>query len=180
MVNREGKHFSVENAQVYTLPDDLPPIYIAAPGPDSATLAGDVGDGLISTAPDKEIVQSFTKAGGKSKPRFGQMTVCWAASVEKAKKTALKYWPTGAVPGAVKMELALPSQLKAAADLVKEDDIVKEIVCGPDPKEHLNEIQKYARAGFDYIYVHQVGPQQEECIRFYENEIFPALGKLAA
>ena len=63
---------------------------------------------------------------------------------------------------------------------MKEDDIVKEIVCGPDPKEHLNEIQKYARAGFDYIYVHQVGPQQEECIRFYESEIFPALGKLAA
>jgi coenzyme F420-dependent glucose-6-phosphate dehydrogenase len=180
LVNCEGKYFTVENAQVYTLPEKLPPIYIAASGSESATLAGEVGDGLISTAPDNDIVQGFTRAGGKAKPSFGQVTVCWASSMEKATRTALKYWATGAVPGAVKMELALPSQLKAAAELVREVDITKQIVCGPDPKAHLQEIQKYAAAGFDHIYVHQVGPEQEECIRFYEREIFPTLAKIAA
>jgi hypothetical protein len=71
-------------------------------------------------------------------------------------------------------------QLKAAAELVKEDDIAKKIVCGPDPQAHLDEIRKYAQAGFDHVYVHQVGPEQEECIRFYEREIFPAMAKIAA
>jgi G6PDH family F420-dependent oxidoreductase len=180
IVNRGGKYFTVENARIYTLPEALPPIYVAASGSDSATAAGELGDGLISTTPDKDIVRGFNEAGGKSKPRFGQMTVCWAATEQKAKEIALKQWPTGAIPGTVKMELALPSQLESAARLVKKDDIAKEIVCGPDPEAHLHEIRNYARAGFDHIYIHQVGPEQEECIRFYEREIFPALADIAA
>ena len=180
IVNRKGKYFTVENARIYTLPKKLPPMYVAASGSDAAALAGEAGDGLISTAPDKELVQGFLNAGGKLKPRYGQMTVCWASTTDKAKKTALKYWATGAVPGAVKMELALPSQLKSATELVREEDIEKDVVCGPDPTMHLDEIKKYVQAGFDHIYIHQVGPEQEECIRFYQREIFPVLDKIAA
>ena len=84
------------------------------------------------------------------------------------------------IPGPLKVELALPSHLKSVANLLTEEHIEKSIVCGPDPQTHLEEIENYARAGFDHIYVHQVGPQQEECIRFYEREILPALNKIAA
>src|SRR5436190_10571348 len=52
-----GDYFTVENARIYTLPDELPPIYVAAAGPKSGELSGEIGDGLISTAPDKETVQ---------------------------------------------------------------------------------------------------------------------------
>jgi hypothetical protein len=70
--------------------------------------------------------------------------------------------------------------MKAAASLVRDDDIVQSVVCGPDPAVHIAEIRKYAEAGFDHVYIHQVGPEQEACIRFYEREIFPALRQLAA
>jgi G6PDH family F420-dependent oxidoreductase len=180
IVTEYGKHFTVENARIYTLPKKLPPIYIAASGAESATAAGEVGDGLIGTTPDKSMIGDFEKAGGKSKPRYGQMTVCWASSMKKAKETALKQWPTGAIPGPAKSELALPSYFEALAKLVKEDDIAKEIVCGPDPKAHIDEIRKYAAAGFDHVYIHQVGPEQEECIRFYEREVLPNLKRIAA
>ncbi|HLH29678.1 MAG TPA: TIGR03557 family F420-dependent LLM class oxidoreductase [Terriglobia bacterium] len=180
LVTRKGTHFTVENARIYTLPEELPPIYVAAAGPDSAAAAAEIGDGLISTSPDKEVIEQFEEAGGNSKPRFGQMTVCWARDEKKARETAMKYWPTGAIPGTVKMELALPSQIESAAKLVREEDIVKDIVCGPDPQAHLKEIKKYTDAGFDHVYIHQVGPQQEECIEFYRKEIFPALGRKAA
>jgi len=99
---------------------------------------------------------------------------------DQAKETALKQWPTGAIPGPAKSELALPSYFEALAKLVKEDDIAKEIVCGPDPKAHIDEIRKYAAAGFDHVYIHQVGPEQEECIRFYEREVLPNLKRIAA
>jgi G6PDH family F420-dependent oxidoreductase len=180
IVTEYGKHFTVENARIYTLPEKLPPIYVAASGPESATMAGETGDGLISTAPEKSLIADFEKAGGESKPRYGQMTVCWADSEKKAKQTALKHWPTGAVPGAAKTELPLPEHLESAAKLVREDDVAKDIVCGPDPKAHIDQIRKYADAGFDHVYIHQVGPDQEECIRFYEREVFPALKRIAA
>lgn len=179
-VTSQGKYFTVENARIYTLPEKLPPIYVAASGPESATVAAELADGLISTSPDKETIQRFEEGGGTGKPRIGQITVCWASNAKKAKETALKYWRSGAVAAPLKAELALPAQFDAAASLVGEEDIAKEVICGSDPQAHLAEIKKYTDAGFDHVYIHQVGPEQEECIGFYEREILPALQKRAA
>jgi hypothetical protein len=61
--------------------------------------------------------------------------------------------------------------------MVTEDDIAGRVVCGPDPERHLAAIQEYAAAGYDHVYVHQVGPDQEGFLRFYEQEILPAVGR---
>jgi rhodanese-related sulfurtransferase/CBS domain-containing protein len=44
----QGQYYTVENAQLYTLPEQLPPILIAASGTRSAHMAGRIGDGLIT------------------------------------------------------------------------------------------------------------------------------------
>ena len=175
-----GKHFTVENARIYTLPEKLPPVYVAAAGKESAAAAGEIGDGLISTMPDKKLVEQFKEAGGASKPRYAQMTVCWAADEKKARETAHKLWPISGMAGPLLSELGLPSQFEAAAKMLREEDIAKGIVCGPDPQKHLSEIKKYADAGFDHVYIHQIGPDQEGCIRFYEREVLPKLKTKAA
>jgi G6PDH family F420-dependent oxidoreductase len=168
-----GKHFSVENARIYDLPPEPLPVMIAAKGPEAAQLAGEMGDGFINTAPEREVVQAFESAGGQGKPKYGQMTVCWAATEEEAKQTAHKIWPNGGLQGPLSTELALPSQFEQAAKMVKPDDVAKEVVCGPDPQRHREMIQQYVDAGFDHVYVHQVGPDQEGFFRFYEREILP-------
>lgn len=53
----------------------------------AAELAGRIGDGLVSTAPDAELVEAFLGAGGKG-PRYGQVTVCYAKSEKEARRTA--------------------------------------------------------------------------------------------
>ncbi|MBC7810057.1 MAG: TIGR03557 family F420-dependent LLM class oxidoreductase, partial [Burkholderiales bacterium] len=63
-----GLYYTVENARLYTLPDQPIPIMIAAGGEKSAQLAGNLGDGFINTAPEKKVIQAFEKAGGKGKP----------------------------------------------------------------------------------------------------------------
>ena len=67
-----------------------------------------------------------------------------------------------------------------ASELVTPEIVKKEIVCGPDPERHLQGIAKFVKAGFDHVYVHQVGPDQEGFMRFYEQEIFPQAGAIAA
>ena len=62
--------------------------------------------------------------------------------------------------------------------MVTEDDIAEVVVCGPDPEAHLDGIAKFADAGFDHVYVHQVGPDQAGCIDFYEREILPEAASL--
>ena len=168
-----GAHYTVENARLYTLPNEPPPIMVAGAGPESAELAGRVGDGLISTAPEAELREKFEAAGGTGKPCYGQIHVCWAADEAAARRTAFEQWPTTAIKGELGQELALPRYFEQAAGMLREEDVARVIVCGPDPERHLAEIRKFAEAGFDYVYVHQVGPDQEGFFRFYEREILP-------
>ena len=60
-----GAFYTVENARLYTLPEEPVEVMIAASGPSAAELAGRLGDGLISTSPDNKFIQAFTGAGGK-------------------------------------------------------------------------------------------------------------------
>ena len=49
------------------------------------------------------------------------------------------------------------------------------IPCGPDVDEHVQKLMKYADAGFDELYVAQIGPDQDEFFRAYEAEVLPTL-----
>ena len=168
-----GDHYTVEDARLYTLPDVLPPIAVAAAKPAAATLAGELGDALVSTAPDAELVSRFEAAGGRGKPRYGQLTVCYADDEAEARRIAREWWPNAAVKGDLGQELPRPAHFEQAASMVSEDQVAEAVVCGPDAERHLQAIDEFSRAGFDHVYVHQVGPDQEGFFRFYEREILP-------
>ena len=165
-----GKHYRVENARIYSLPDELPPIAVAAAGPKAAELAATAGDALISTAPDAELVDTYRKAGGDG-ARYGQLTVCFDKDEQRAVKTALEWWPNAALKGELGQELPLPRHFEQAAENVTEDEIAEAIVCGPDVDRYLEKITEFEDAGFDHVYVHQVGTDQESFFAFAEKEL---------
>jgi G6PDH family F420-dependent oxidoreductase len=63
----EGRHYAVENARLYTLPDESPPILVSGFGPKAARLAGEIGDGYINVGPDAELLELFRSSGGGDK-----------------------------------------------------------------------------------------------------------------
>jgi hypothetical protein len=79
------------------------------------------------------------------------------------------------VPGEATQELPMPAHFEQAAELVTEDKIAEKITCGPDPGRHAEAIKKYADAGFDEIYISQVGPDQTGFFEFFTNELGPLL-----
>jgi coenzyme F420-dependent glucose-6-phosphate dehydrogenase len=170
-----GKHYTVEQARIYTLPDEPVPIAVAAAQPTAARLAGSLGDAFIGVSPEEEIVQEFVGAGGSGKPRYGQLTVCYAETEEEAKRTALEIWPNGGMSGPIGQELAIPSHYEAVAELLDEDQVAETVICGPDPERHLEAIREYEQAGYDHVWVHQVGRDQESFFRFYGEQVLPQL-----
>jgi G6PDH family F420-dependent oxidoreductase len=172
-----GHYYTVENARLYTLPDQLPPIYIAASGSNSAELAGRIGDGLISTSPDAELVDAFEDAGGKGKPRYGKVALCWAESEAEARQTAHKIWPISGLSGPLHTELALPEYFEQASKRVTEEQVAEGVICGPDPEPCVAALQKYAEAGFDHVSLHQIGPDQDGFLEFYRRELSPRIQK---
>src|SRR5436305_1774932 len=161
--NFRGAFYEVENACIYTLPDERPEIYIAAGGESAAELAGRKGDGMISTAPEEGIVDSFRKAGGGDKPTYGQVHVCWAADEKAARRTAHKVWPNAAIAGELGQELPSPRHFEQAADMVTEDDVAEKVTCGPDPERHLDAVRRDLDAGYEYAYVRRVGQGAGGC-----------------
>jgi G6PDH family F420-dependent oxidoreductase len=175
--SHRGKHYKVENARIFTLPEEPPAIMIAASKPIAAQLAGRVGDGLISFEPKADLVKAFEGAGGKGKPRYGQLTVCYAESEDGARAEVPEYWPNAGIGGDLMTDLPLPSRFEQIIELMDPKKITEGMPLGPDPKKHIDGIEEFAEAGFDHIYVHQVGPRQNEFFRFYSEEVIPKLVK---
>jgi G6PDH family F420-dependent oxidoreductase len=169
----EGEFYEVENARIYTLPDKPIPIHVAASGPKAARIAGQIGDGLIATGPEKELIAAFAKSGRARRPRYGQLTVCWGRNEKAARRTAHRLWPTAAIPGESGQELPNPKHFEQLAEIVTEEMIAERVVCGPDIERHVEAIEKYVDAGFDHVYVHQVGPDQEGFIEAYAKDVLP-------
>lgn len=199
LVEHRGRHYTVENARLYTLPERPPPIVVAAAGPEAAELAGRIGDGFCGTAPDETLIERFdaaaredggvgTAADGAGpaagavrgpRPRYGQVTVCWAPSAAEARRTALEWWPNAGIPGELGQVLPQPAHFEQAAQLVTEERIAEAIACGPDPEVHLDFVRRFVAAGYDHVFLHQVGPDQEGFLRFCERELLPQVASLA-
>jgi coenzyme F420-dependent glucose-6-phosphate dehydrogenase len=175
----EGKFFRVEDACIFSLPKVLPPILIAAGKKQAARLAGKLGQGLIATKPDRELVDAFAQAGGGNKPRYGQVTICWAKSQEAGEVEAKKIWPNALVSSEASSELPLPRHFEQLTEDMPSTMISSSggITCGPSAKVHIAAIQKFIDAGFDHVYIHQIGHEQEEFIRFAKAEILPEFAK---
>jgi len=157
-VDYHGDHFTVENARLYTLPEEPPPIVIAASGPKSAELAGRIGDGLINYAADAEVVKAFDAAGRPGRPHYLQVNVCWNESEAEARRLAHELCPSVALQGELNNQLPTPRHFEQAVQLVTEDAVA----AGID-------------AGYDHLHVYQVGPDQAGFFRFYEEHVLPRL-----
>ncbi|MDQ3670998.1 MAG: TIGR03557 family F420-dependent LLM class oxidoreductase [Actinomycetota bacterium] len=175
-VEHFGKHYTVDNARIYSRPLEPPAIMVSAGGKDGAELAGRIGDGLIGTAPSEDVVQAFEEAGGEGKPRYAQIDVCVAEDEAEARRVAHAQWAApAAIPPRLLTKLRVAADFQAVADLVTEEQVSEKIICGSNPDEHLAKIQEFAAAGFDHVHVHQVGADQESFFRFYEKEMLPRI-----
>ncbi|SDQ88260.1 TIGR03557 family F420-dependent LLM class oxidoreductase [Natronobacterium texcoconense] len=175
-VSHRGNHYTVENARLYTLPDEPPEIGVAADGPKTARKAGEIGDGLITVVPDEGLVSEFESTADDGAPVYGEATVCYAEDEDEAIDTVYELWPQEVLPSSLLWDLPTPAHFAQAVESVSREDVAEEVPCGPDPDEHIEAIQEYVDAGFDMVAIHQVGDRQAEFLEFYEEEVLPSFG----
>jgi G6PDH family F420-dependent oxidoreductase len=167
-----GRHYTVEYARLYSRPEQPPPILMSGFGDRSVSVAARVADGFMSTMPDPDAVRQYRDEGGRGTVQGG-FKVCWAADEAQARRTAFRLWPNEGLPGELAQMLPSPRHYEQASEIVTEDMIAEEVVCGPDPERHAAKIAEFLDAGFDEVYVSQIGDDQEGFLRFYEREVLP-------
>jgi G6PDH family F420-dependent oxidoreductase len=173
--DHDGPFYTVENAQLYTLPERPVPIYVSGFGPKAAELAGRIGDGFCCTTPDAELVGTFRDGGGGDKPVQGGVKVCWGPDEQEAVRTAHRLWANEQLPGELAQVLPTPRHFEQASTLVTPEMVAEAVVCGDDAGRHVENLRAYVDAGYDEVFVGQIGPDQEGFFRFYAEEVLPAL-----
>jgi coenzyme F420-dependent glucose-6-phosphate dehydrogenase len=178
-LDHRGDHYEVENAKLFDPPDSPPPVVVSGFGPQAIELAGQIGDGYWGHSPEKSVVDGFVEAGGTG-PKYSQLNLCWAPSEEDGRKTAYQVWPNAGVPGQLSQDLPTWVHFEEATQVVSEEEALKSIPCGPDPQPVVDSVRKFLDAGYDHLYFHQIGPDQEGFFRFWTDELGPAVRELAS
>ncbi|MGH3371657.1 MAG: TIGR03557 family F420-dependent LLM class oxidoreductase, partial [Nocardioidaceae bacterium] len=173
-VSHHGEHYTVDTARIYTLPDRPPPIYVSGFGPKATELAARIGDGYISTAPDEELLGLFKERSG-GKPAQAGVKVSYATTEDEGVDIAHRLWANAGLPGELAQVLPSPHHFEQASQLVTREMTRDSVVCGPDLERHVDVFEPYADAGYDEVYVANMGPHYREMIRVYGEKVLPTL-----
>jgi G6PDH family F420-dependent oxidoreductase len=174
VVTTRGTHYSVDHARIYNVPDSPPEIFVSAFGPKAAELAARIGDGYIGTSPDADLVAGFKDASG-GRPAQAGAKVAFAPTREEGWDHAHRLWPNAGLPGEMAQILPTPEHFEQATELVTLESTRDSVVAGNDPADHLRQIQEYADAGYDELYLANMGPHAMDMIDFYGKEVLPNL-----
>lgn len=175
-ISHDGRHYTVENARLYTLPDAPVPIDVSGYAPAATELAARIGDGFATMGREKGLVDRFRSTGGGGRPTATGMKVCYDSDRERAIHTVLRRWPNLFLPGELAAVLPHPSHFAQATELITEQQVRDgPVVCGDDPDEHARSLAACARDGFDRVYVNQIGPDIHGFFEFYRNSVLPRL-----
>ena len=173
-VSHRARHYTVDTARIYTLPDEPPPVYVSGFGPKAVDLAARIGDGYITTSPDPELLRRFRELSG-GKPAQAGSKVAWAATEDAGARIAHRLWANAGLPGELAQVLPSPRHFEQASQLVTEEMSREAAPCGPDVERHVKGLRPYVEAGFDDLYVANMGPHYRDMITAYGEQVLPAL-----
>jgi G6PDH family F420-dependent oxidoreductase len=169
-VTHHGDHFDVEDAKLYTLPDERVPLHIAVSGPASIELALDRADGMIAIDPERSLTEQF-----EGRPRIGQLAFSVHDDKDEGLRLAHERFRFSAQGWKVMAELPNPINFEAATEPVRPEDMADAVPHGPDPEPYVEAIGQWVDAGYDHLCFVQVGDDQERFFRFWEEELRPRL-----
>lgn len=178
LVRHRGTHYTVDTARLYTLPDAPPPVLVSGFGPKATTLAARIGDGYVNVAPDAELLALYRSEGGTG-PAQGGLKVCWSQDEAAARRHVHRLWAHQAVPGEANQVLPSPAHFEQIGSVVTEDMAVGTVgAVGNRVEDFVPAVKEYVDAGYDEVYLSQIGPEQDGWFDFWERELRPALAGL--
>ncbi len=175
VVDFDGTHYALENARIYSLPETLPHIHVSAFGPKAVEMAARIGDGFMTVGPEAELLEQYRREGGAGTSHTG-LKVCVGPDKEHCIDEAYRLWPNEGLPGELPQVLPTVNHFHQATELVTRDMIAESTPTGPDAGPILEAIQEHVDAGFDEVYVSQIGEDWPYFYAMMRDEVLPHFG----
>ena len=171
--------FTVDRARIWSLPDDSPKLIGAAVSVETAGAVADWADGLITVdQPNdhlRQMIDAYRDAGGRGKICV-QVHLSWHEDEQQALQIAHDQWRSNVFSSVLAWNLETPEQFDAASQNVAPDDMRESVLVSSDPTVHIKRIAELIDLGFDEIYLHHVGQQQQPYIEYFGEHVLPAVG----
>ncbi len=174
-VTHHGEFYTVENARIYTRPEKPPEILMSGFGPLATDLAARIADGYVNTSPDGELLKRFRSAARPGATTQVGFKVAWAPNEAEGVQLAHAIWPNAGLPGELAQVLPTVEHFEQASTLVTEQQTRESVTAGSDPTQHVEAFTPFIEAGFDEVYVANMGPHWAEMLRRYGDEVLPEL-----
>jgi G6PDH family F420-dependent oxidoreductase len=172
VTSHRGRHYTVDRARIYTLPEQPPPVIVSGFGPKAIELSARIGDGFATVMPDPDAIKSYRDNGGTGPVQAGTK-VCYGSDEAECVRTVHRIWPNEALPGELAQILPTPAHFEQACELVTEEMIAESVPCGPDLDKHVEALQEYADAGADELFVQQIGGGHDAFFEAYKRDVLP-------
>ncbi|HKY74713.1 MAG TPA: TIGR03885 family FMN-dependent LLM class oxidoreductase [Acidimicrobiia bacterium] len=170
---------TVDRARLWSRPSIPPGLYGAAVSEATARTVGSWADGLITVnqPPDalRRVLAAFREGGGDGKPALLQVHLSWADSEDEALAIAHEQWRSNVFTSELNWNLELPAQFDVAATYVRPEDVRSSVLVSADASRHAAELKALADLGFDGIYLHHVGQEQDAFIDTFGAKVVPEL-----
>jgi coenzyme F420-dependent glucose-6-phosphate dehydrogenase len=180
-VDFNGKYYWVKDSNLYTKPAKPIPLYIAAMGPESAKLAGEQGDGLVTNEVNPEslknrLLPAFKQAVEKSGRDYNSMdkAVFIPASYDQDKQKALQsisFWKGAMIKAFFEVDVHDPREIQENGQVVGDDTMEKMAFVISNAEEGIKKIQKYADLGFTDIVLINSSPNRESFVKLLSKDI---------
>ena len=179
-VNRSGP-IAVDEARIYVRPSVLPRIIAGALSPETAKFAGEWADGLITISQPREqlarIIDAFQAGGGSGKPLYLQVHASFAETDARARANAHDQWRSNAITADMAETLRLPEEFDRATAMVRPEDMDMHVRISSSLNAHLDWLREDVSMGFEEIYLHNVGRNQQFFIEQFGSHVLPQLHK---
>jgi probable non-F420 flavinoid oxidoreductase len=168
----------VDRAQVWTLPDTPPPLVGAAVSVTTARWCADWADGLITVnAPAghlRQMIDAYREAGGRGKLHL-QVHLSWAPDEGTAEAIAHDQWRSNIFPPPVCWDLETAELFDTVSEDVTVEQVKRSVHVSADLARHTAQLAEYAALGFDEIYLHHVGKEQDAFVDTFGAKVLPEL-----
>jgi G6PDH family F420-dependent oxidoreductase len=170
----DGRFYVVEHARIYSRPDTPPDVLVSGFGPKAISCAARIADGFITVGPGADGLRQYRDENGRGVAQTG-LKVCWGEDEAACVDLVHRLWPNHALPGELPLVLPTPEHFEQATQLVTREMVAEQVPCGPDADTHAAAVQEHVDAGFDEVYINQIGPDQAGFLEFYTREVLPRL-----
>jgi coenzyme F420-dependent glucose-6-phosphate dehydrogenase len=183
-VNYSGEYYTLKDAKLYTKPKGRIPIYVAANGPQAASLVGKYADGYATVDPLMgniknlwPIIDGAAKEAGRDASQLTknvELFFSYSQNYDEALASARK-WKSALIPNILNLPIHDPRELERQGNEISDDELAKVWTITTEAEPIIKKVEEAIALGYDEIQLHSASPSEENFLQMCNRDVLPQL-----